>query len=62
MDTLFAVLDLALLASTIRLVAPILLAALGGLLSERVGIFNIALDQNDGWPWLTGWKLVEPTA
>ncbi len=44
MDALLDVLDLALLASTIRLVAPILLAALGGLLSERVGIFNVALE------------------
>ena len=43
MDPL-ALLDVALLASTIRLVSPILLAALGGLLSERVGIFNIALE------------------
>lgn len=44
MDTLVDVLDLALLASTIRLVAPILLAALGSILSERVGIFNVALE------------------
>jgi simple sugar transport system permease protein len=43
-DALLAVFDVALLASTIRLVSPILLAALGGLLSERVGIFNVALE------------------
>ncbi|HET7026438.1 MAG TPA: ABC transporter permease [Candidatus Limnocylindrales bacterium] len=41
---IFAVLDIALLASTIRLVAPILLAALGGLLTERAGVFNVALE------------------
>jgi general nucleoside transport system permease protein len=44
MDALFTVLDVALLASTIRLVSPILLAALGGILSERVGIFNVGLE------------------
>jgi ABC-type uncharacterized transport system permease subunit len=44
MDVFPAVLDVALLASTIRLVSPILLAALGGLLSERVGIFNVGLE------------------
>jgi len=44
MDQLTGVLDLALIASTLRLVAPILLAAMGGLLSERVGIFNVALE------------------
>jgi general nucleoside transport system permease protein len=43
MDIL-TVLDLALVASTVRLVAPILLAALGGLLTERAGIFNVALE------------------
>jgi ABC-type uncharacterized transport system permease subunit len=43
-DALLAIFDLALLASTIRLVAPILLAALGGLFTERVGIFNVALE------------------
>lgn len=44
MELLLGLLDLALLSSTIRLVAPILLAALGGLFTERVGIFNVALE------------------
>lgn len=44
MNDLAAVLDIALLASTLRMVSPILLAALGGLLTERAGIFNIALE------------------
>lgn len=33
-----------LVTSMIRCAAPILLAALGGILSERVGVFNIALE------------------
>jgi simple sugar transport system permease protein len=44
MNELGAVLDVALLASTLRMVSPILLAALGGLITERAGIFNIALE------------------
>jgi general nucleoside transport system permease protein len=44
MDPLFGVLDVALLASTIRLVSPILLASLGSILSERAGIFNVGLE------------------
>jgi simple sugar transport system permease protein len=43
-DALIGVLDLGLLASTIRLFTPILLASLGGLVTARVGIFNIALE------------------
>lgn len=44
MELLVGVLDVALLASTIRLVGPILLASLGGLTTERAGIFNVALE------------------
>ena len=33
-----------LLTGTIRTATPILLAALGGLICERAGIFNIALE------------------
>jgi ABC-type uncharacterized transport system permease subunit len=36
--------DATLLNSTFRYITPILLAALGGLICERVGIFNIALE------------------
>jgi general nucleoside transport system permease protein len=41
MNNLF---DITLLNSTIRMIAPILLAALGGLLCERVLVFNITLE------------------
>jgi simple sugar transport system permease protein len=36
--------DITLLNSTMRMIAPILLAALGGLLCDRVLVFNIALE------------------
>lgn len=36
--------DLAFFDATLRMVSPVLLAALGGLLCERVGIFNVALE------------------
>lgn len=41
MEQLF---DLSLLNSAVRMVAPILLAALGGLLCARVGLFNVGLE------------------
>jgi ABC-type uncharacterized transport system permease subunit len=44
MDDLLAIFDASLLISTIRLVSPILLAALGGMFTQRAGIFNIALE------------------
>ena len=44
MDALLGVLDVGLLASTIRLTSPILLASLGGLLTERAGIFHVGLE------------------
>lgn len=37
-------LDWSLLTSTLRVVAPLLLAALGGALCARVGLFNVALE------------------
>jgi ABC-type uncharacterized transport system permease subunit len=44
MNDLGVVFDVALLASTVRLVSPILLAALGGMITERAGIFNVSLE------------------
>ena len=44
MEGFLGIFDAALLSSTFRFVSPILLAALGGALCQRVGIFNIALE------------------
>ncbi|MCP4405853.1 MAG: ABC transporter permease [bacterium] len=44
MTAVFDLFDATLLNATFRFVTPILLAALGGLLCERVGVFNIALE------------------
>ena len=44
METLKTIINLSLLASMIRLSTPLILAAIGGLYSERGGVINIALE------------------
>ncbi len=44
MDDLFSFFSLALLTATLRSAAPLIFAAMGGLLSERSGVTNIALE------------------
>ena len=44
MTELLDLFDIGLLESLLRFVTPILLASLGGLICERAGVFNIALE------------------
>ena len=73
MDELLSFFSVALLTATLRSAAPLIFAAMGGLLSERSGVTNIALEgfmlmgafcaavgsYYTGSPWV-GWRKAPP--